>query len=129
MFIRCSTSCHSFFRQTYTTDTYNFLCCSGTNDSFGLWLIYTQVGTCTNVLKYKSLPDSTPQRHAATIPGIKLSYLVKAKQSVNTVSQADFRLSTNLNKLHVVMYQKVNDLYANRSYHAPVIITNEAICT
>jgi len=22
------------------------------------------------------LPDSTPQRHAATIPGIKLSYLV-----------------------------------------------------
>jgi len=29
-------TCHSFFRQPYTTDTYYFLCCSGTNDSFGL---------------------------------------------------------------------------------------------
>jgi len=28
------------------------------------------------VLEYTSLPDSTPQRHAATIPGIKLSHHV-----------------------------------------------------
>jgi len=28
------------------------------------------------VLEYTSLPDSTPERHAATIPGIKLSHLV-----------------------------------------------------
>jgi hypothetical protein len=32
-------SCHSFFRQPYTTDTYYFLCFSGKNDSFGLWLM------------------------------------------------------------------------------------------
>jgi len=35
-----------------------------------------QVETCPNVLECTSLPDSTPQRHAATIPGIKLSHLV-----------------------------------------------------
>jgi hypothetical protein len=34
------------------------------------------VGTCPNVLEYTRLPDPTPQRHAATVPGIKLSYLV-----------------------------------------------------
>ena len=28
------------------------------------------------MFEYISLPDSTPQRHAATIPGIKLSHLV-----------------------------------------------------
>ena len=69
-------SCHSFFRQPHTIDTYYFLCCSGTNDSFGLWLMWTQVGTCSKVLEYTSLLDSTPQRHAATIPGIKLYHLV-----------------------------------------------------
>jgi len=36
-----------------------------------------QVGTCPNVLEYTSLPDSTTQRHAATIPGIKLSHLIQ----------------------------------------------------
>jgi len=35
-----------------------------------------QVGTCPNMLEYMRLPDSTPQRHAATIPGIKLSHLI-----------------------------------------------------
>jgi hypothetical protein len=33
------------------------------------------------VLENTSLPDSTPQRHAATIPGIKLSHLVHFKCS------------------------------------------------
>jgi len=33
-------------------------------------------GTCPNVLQYTSLPDSTTQRHGATIPGIQLSHLV-----------------------------------------------------
>ena len=28
------------------------------------------------MLEYASLPDSTPQRHAATIPGFKLSHHV-----------------------------------------------------
>ena len=31
-------------------------------------------GTCPNMLQYTSLPNSTPQRDAATIPGIKLSH-------------------------------------------------------
>jgi hypothetical protein len=31
--------CHSFFREPYTADNYYFLCCSETNDSFGLWLM------------------------------------------------------------------------------------------
>jgi len=35
-----------------------------------------QVGTCPNMLEYTSLPDSTPQRHTVTIPGIKLLHLV-----------------------------------------------------
>jgi hypothetical protein len=35
-----------------------------------------QVGTCPNVLEYTSSPDSIPQRHAATSPGIKLSHHV-----------------------------------------------------
>jgi hypothetical protein len=39
----------------------------------------TQIGTCIHVLGYKSLPDSTPQRHAAAIPGIKLSHYVITK--------------------------------------------------
>jgi hypothetical protein len=39
---------------------YYFLCCWGTNDSFGLWLMYTPVGAFPNVLEYTSLPDSTP---------------------------------------------------------------------
>jgi hypothetical protein len=34
-----SGSSHSFFGQPYTADTYYFLCCSGTNESFGLWLM------------------------------------------------------------------------------------------
>ena len=34
------------------------------------------VWTCPNVLEYTSLPDSTPQWHAATIPGIKLLHHV-----------------------------------------------------
>jgi len=48
----------------------------GTNDSFGLSLMQTQVGTCPNVLEYTSLHESTPQRHAATLPGNKLSHHV-----------------------------------------------------
>jgi len=39
--------------------------------------MYTQVGTCQNMFEYKILPDSTPQRHAVTIPGIKLSHLLR----------------------------------------------------
>jgi hypothetical protein len=35
-----------------------------------------QVGTCPSVIGYMSLPDSTPQRHAAAIPEIKLLDLV-----------------------------------------------------
>jgi len=38
--------------------------------------LVTEVGTCPNELEYTSLPDSTPQRHTATILGIKLSHLV-----------------------------------------------------
>ena len=41
-----------------------------------LWLMKTQVGACPNVLEYTGLPDTTPQRHSATILGIKLSHLV-----------------------------------------------------
>jgi hypothetical protein len=70
-------SCHSFC-QPYTTNTYYFLCCSGTNDSLGLWLMQTQIWTCPNVLEYTSLPDPTTQRHAATIPGIKFSHYVSS---------------------------------------------------
>ena len=32
-------SCHSFFGQPYTTDTHYFICSSGTNESFGMWLM------------------------------------------------------------------------------------------
>jgi hypothetical protein len=41
----------------------------------------TQVGTCPNILGFMSLPNSTPQRHAAAIPGIKLS-LPKLKKVI-----------------------------------------------
>jgi hypothetical protein len=37
-----------------------------------------QVERCPDVLGYISLPDSTPQRHAAAIPGIKPLHLVCA---------------------------------------------------
>ena len=35
---------------------------------------------CPNALEYTSLSDSTPQRHAATIPGITLSHLIFVAQ-------------------------------------------------
>jgi hypothetical protein len=35
-----------------------------------------EVGACQNVLLYMSLPDSTPQRHAAAIQRVKLSHYV-----------------------------------------------------
>jgi hypothetical protein len=50
-----------------------------------------QVGTCPDVFGYMSLPDSTPQRHAAALPGIKSSHLVFS----DTVSSSDYLVSND----------------------------------
>jgi hypothetical protein len=54
------------------------------------------VGACPDVLGCISLPEPTPQRHAASIPGIKLSHYVHARNSsVSLVSNG----SKNAEKL------------------------------
>jgi len=76
MFIRCSRSLSLIFPPT-AYDGHVLLPLLLGKERL-IWSVahVNAVGTCPNVLEYTSLPDSTLQLHAATIPGIKLSNLV-----------------------------------------------------
>lgn len=64
-------------------NTYKSLYCSATIYLFGLHSHEkkknAEVETCPDMFKYKCWLDSLPLRHAAVIPGIKLSHLVYIK--------------------------------------------------
>jgi hypothetical protein len=69
------------------------------------------------VLEYTSLPDSTPQRHAATIPGFKLSHLV----CINTLHKGDYDDDDNTNNNVAVI--KLGQFVTRTGYTQPEVFS------
>ena len=115
MFIRCSMLLSLIFPPTvYHGDVLLPLLLG--NERI-IWYVahVNEGGTCPNVFEYTSLPDSAPQRHAATNPGIKLSHLVYVSiytQYIHCIIAIyEFSCLSVTDKIHHVKYNILVSLY------------------